>query len=171
VAACECTQRLFPRAEARLLGWQLYTEHVSLNCSWDEFGSKSYQCRSGQVFDVQCKGVLQSRSFVCEDQKVTSCAIWDGANWNEDVCYAAETSSGATMCVCPAQAAVGASHSSAQEVFMDFGTVTMSVFRDVMATLSVAATLNPYVIARNLVVFVAIGKVEAVQMVTRRLAC
>jgi len=107
---------------------------------------------------MTCTGREKSLPFLCRGSSATICGIWNGTDWNQDACVLETTALFETTCTCFDVSAFDASPPSAKEIFLDFAGLAGDVWRDFYSTLKVAALLSPETIAKNVVVFLTIGK-------------
>jgi hypothetical protein len=129
------------------------TEHVRLNCSWDEYGTKVGACKAGQLFTLPCDGVEQERVYLCSTQNASVCGIWSegGSTWDTSGCEVLYMTANSTVCQC--RLPEGSNLAGG----VDFAAVMGSIYRDFLSTLRVAPLLTPATIRKNLVVFLTIG--------------
>lgn len=131
---------------------------VTLNCTWDEFGVKTYTCPGGRSYTLECDGIEKSRTYMCGETNQTVCGVWNGTAWDDSTCILEMTQLYETTCTCYNLGAIGAGDDTAEEIFLDFAALASSIAAEFLSTLKMTTLLSPAVIAKNIVIFVTIGK-------------
>jgi len=156
---------------------------ITVTCPWDFFGNITTKCpETDEVIISQCHGIKNVTTITCGKSTTTpSCSTTNNPNtpWNDENCVVVGHNDVNITCECDIlslmKSATMPSSSRRRQLNtiyddqdsaevgttsnVDFVGLTKSTFRNFAAVWMLSATLTPAVIAKNFVVFVAMGSV------------